>query len=302
MIDINNSNKIFKDKSRMKVHHILSETLDVKQVDGMWRVFDTVKNQVVGDVGFASPGEAEAARDRLRASNAGRAATPPAATPAATPDTPKKPGLLRRAATGLGKFSAHVLKNTGLGALSFALGGAILARDLDAYGTAYENNGCKVDGDDDILRAQLQLTDNLTASIVSFLSAAAAGTLALKGVAALLKKMPGPQWLITTLVWGGASAVAYLLGKLVENTGLLRSWSDYLAAEMTSNNVLSTFSWPQCGTSESNEIQEARNVRLQESKAKFEKEIKDFVLDDPKLLAMVKQASAKAKAAKATAS
>ena len=70
MIDINNSNKILKDKSRMKVHHILSETLDVKQVDGMWRVFDTVKNQVVGDVGFSSPGEAEAARDRLRASNA----------------------------------------------------------------------------------------------------------------------------------------------------------------------------------------------------------------------------------------
>ena len=298
MIDINNSNKIFKDKSRMKVHHILSETLDVKQVDGMWRVFDTVKNQVVGDVGFASPGEAEAARDRLRASNAGRAATPPAATP----DTPKKPGLLRRAATGLGKFSAHVLKNTGLGALSFALGGAILARDLDAYGTAYENNGCKVDGDDDILRAQLQLTDNLTASIVSFLAAAAAGSLALAGVTALLKKLPGPQWFITTLVWGGATAVAYLLGKLAANTGLLRSWSDYIASEMLSNNVLSTFSFPQCGTSESNEIQEARNVRLQESKAKFEKEIKDFVLDDPKLLAMVKQASAKAKAAKATAS
>tara|TARA_R110002124_G_scaffold85363_3_gene221469 strand:+ start:67 stop:921 length:855 start_codon:yes stop_codon:yes gene_type:complete len=284
----------------MKVHHILSETLDVKQVDGMWRVFDTVKNQVVGDVGFASPGEAEDARDRLRASNARRVATPPAAT--ADADTPTKPGMLKRAATRLGKFSAHALKNSGLGALSFVLGGAILASDLDAYGTAYENNGCKVDGDDDVLRAQLQLTDNLTASIVSFLSAAAAGTLALKGVSALLSKMPGPQWLITTLVWGGASAVAYLLGKLVENTGLLRSWSDYIASEMLSNNVLSTFSWPQCSTSESNEIQEARNVRLQESKAKFEKEIKDFVLDDPKLLAMVKQASAKAKAAKATAS
>ena len=51
----------------MKVHHILSETLDVKQVNGMWRVFDTVKNAVVGDVGFATAGEAEAARDKLRA-------------------------------------------------------------------------------------------------------------------------------------------------------------------------------------------------------------------------------------------
>ena len=66
----------------MKVHHILSETLDVKQVDGMWRVFDTVKNQVVGDIGFASPGEAEAARDRLRASNA--------RTPRAVRDTPTR--------------------------------------------------------------------------------------------------------------------------------------------------------------------------------------------------------------------
>jgi hypothetical protein len=51
----------------MKVHHILSETLDVKQIDGMWRVFDTVKNAVVGDIGFATAGEAEAERDRVRA-------------------------------------------------------------------------------------------------------------------------------------------------------------------------------------------------------------------------------------------
>ena len=64
----------------MKVHHILSETLDVKQVNGMWRVFDTVKNQVVGDVGYASPGEAEAARDQLRSRNV--------RTPVATRNTP----------------------------------------------------------------------------------------------------------------------------------------------------------------------------------------------------------------------
>jgi hypothetical protein len=64
----------------MKVHHILSETLDVKQVDGMWRVFDTVKNAVVGDVGFATAGEAEAARDQLRAR--------PSGTPRAVRDVP----------------------------------------------------------------------------------------------------------------------------------------------------------------------------------------------------------------------
>ena len=64
----------------MKVHHILSETLDVKQVNGMWRVFDTVKNAVVGDVGFATAGEAEAARDQLRAR--------PRGTPVATRNTP----------------------------------------------------------------------------------------------------------------------------------------------------------------------------------------------------------------------
>ena len=64
----------------MKVYHILSETLDVKQVNGMWRVFDTVKNQVVGDVGYASPGEAEAARDQLRSRNV--------RTPVATRNTP----------------------------------------------------------------------------------------------------------------------------------------------------------------------------------------------------------------------
>ena len=94
MIDINNSNKIFKDKSRMKVHHILSETLDVKQIDGMWRVFDTVKNSVVGDIGFSSPGEAEAERDKIRSNRAktsGRRPAPVATrggTPTATATAP----------------------------------------------------------------------------------------------------------------------------------------------------------------------------------------------------------------------
>ena len=94
VFDINNSNKIFKDKSRMKVHHILSETLDVKQIDGMWRVFDTVKNSVLGDIGFSSPGEAEAERDKIRSNRAktsGRRPAPVATrggTPTATVPAP----------------------------------------------------------------------------------------------------------------------------------------------------------------------------------------------------------------------
>jgi|TARA_B110000858_G_C17801737_1_gene475672 hypothetical protein len=66
----------------MKVHHILSETLDLKQIDGLWRIWDTVKKSAVG-IGFETQGAAEEARDRLRTQ---RVSVPTSSAP--TGDTP----------------------------------------------------------------------------------------------------------------------------------------------------------------------------------------------------------------------
>lgn len=51
----------------MKIYQIVSETLDIKQVGDVWRVFDTVKQDFASPLVFQSAGEAEQARDKMRA-------------------------------------------------------------------------------------------------------------------------------------------------------------------------------------------------------------------------------------------
>ena len=70
----------------MKVYELF-ETLDIKQVGGVWRIFDTVKKNFASPLVFNSAGEAETARDKMKAttsksntSNA-KVSTKPESTP-----------------------------------------------------------------------------------------------------------------------------------------------------------------------------------------------------------------------------
>ena len=292
----------------MKVHHILAEVdyTVVSAGSGRNRVFniiDPTTGAVVGKERIR--GQADAKAKNLTAKSNVAAPKPSVAAPTlpVTPDpaAPKPDSKVKTAVKKIVKSPGKAMYNLFLSSPVGRVIGVLISfeqiwTDLDTYANVYAANKCNINAPE-LNAAQLRITDNIAGSVVSFLTIGASTAASLAMLTRFFAVVPGFGWILSII--GGASgiAISYALGKLAKNAGVINGISDYIANTMLSKETLNSLSFPQCdGATES--IDEAIEFRLQESVSQIKAASKDMVMNDPKLLAMLKAA----KAAKATAS
>ncbi len=283
----------------MKVHHILAEVdyAVVRAGSGRNRVFniiDPTTGAVVGKERIR--GQADAKAKNLTAKS-NVAAPKPSNTPAlpvtTQPEAPKSVSKVKKAVKQIVKSPGKTMYNLFLSSPVGRVIGALisfeqLSTDLDAYANVYAANKCNINAPE-LNAAQLIITDNIAGGLVSFLTVGASTAASLAMLTRFFTVVPGFGWVLSII--GGASgiAISYLLGKLARDTGIIKGISDFIANTMLSKETLSSLSFPQCdGATES--IDEAIEFRLQESVSQIKAASKDMVMNDPKLLAMLKAA------------
>jgi len=286
----------------MKVHHILAEAdyVVVSKGAGRNRTFNIVDPKTGSVVGSERiRGQADAKAKNLTAKSNVAAPKPSVVTP--DPAAPKPDSKFKTAVKKIVKSPSKAMYNLLLSSPVGRVIGVLISyeqirTDLDTYANVYAANKCNINAPE-LDAAQLRITDNIAGSVVSFLTIGASTAASLAMLTRFFAVVPGFGWILSII--GGASgiAISYALGKLAQNTGIIKGISDFIANTMLSKETLNTLSFPQCdGATES--IDEAIEFRLQESVSQIKAASKDMVMNDPKLLAMLKAA----KAAKATAS
>ena len=289
----------------MKVHHILSETLDVKQINGMWRVFDTVKNSVVGDIGFSSPGEAEAERDKLRSNRAktsGRRPAPVATRGGTVPATATAPDVLkpdadeirgstklRRGAIGTAKVA---VKSVSMG-VAAAVGGSVLAfinflevrSLLEDYGKALDQANGDVTAAP-VIYTKTELMRGIIEGTTSVFTAAASGAMSAAYFSRGLAFIPFTGWIASLIVGSISGIAAYVITRLAKDAAFLKSIAEFMMRKIDSKLIL--------------QYSEGTNENTAGAENNIKQVMKAAIKSDPKMIAAFKQA--KANKAKSTAS
>ena len=285
----------------MRVSQVISEAdyTVVSAGSGRNRVFniiDPTTGAVVGNERIR--GQADAKAKNLTAkSNVTKPESPKPESP--KPDSKVKTAV-KKIKAAPGKAMYNLFLSSPLGRVAAVLISADqLYVDLDTYAKVYAANKCNNNAPE-VSTAQLRIIDNISGSIVSFLTIGAATTASVAATTRALSSLgivvPGLGWLATTIIGGAATVggvgLSYLLGELAKNTSLVKAISTYVANTMLSKETLSSVI-PQCdGAVES--IDETIESKLQESVTQIKTASKDMVMNDPKLLAMLKAAKAKA--------
>ena len=208
-------------------------------------------------------------------------------------DTNTKTTKITGKVKGAGKAIYKVFLGSPVGkAVSLIITAEQIMDDLDTFATVYEANNCDINSPK-LAAAQLKITDNIAGGLVSFFLVAASTAGAIATITRFFTVVPGFGWIVSLIGGGSGIAISYALGKLAKNTNLIKGISDFIANTMLSRETLTAISFPQCkGAVES--IDETIESKLQESVTQIKTASKDMVMNDPKLLAMLKAAKAKA--------
>jgi len=203
-------------------------------------------------------------------------------------DRKKKGGIVDKA-KNLGSQIAKFAAQTVVGKIFFTIfsvGDLIDA--LDRYGDAYEASGCNPNNRY-VIAAQVNLVDEISGLLVGFLSTAATTAASIALFSRLLGTIPGLGWLVAILGTASGGYLAYLLGKLSQDTGFVKGLSNALMNTMFGPTVLKKLSLANCNIGEA---QDTLPKKLPVNK--YIKQTKKSILKDPKLKKVIAKAKAKA--------
>jgi len=279
----------------MKVSEIIHEQFEVVPTDyGLkkgWKVVDPTTGAEKGVYPIKGKANqvAKSANAKLSANNPDRT---PKTSDADTDDDKKKTksGLLDKTKS-LGASIAKFAAQTIVGKIFFLIFSADDLLDaLDRYGDAYEASGCNP-RDRYVVAAQVNLVDEISGMLVGFLSTVGTTAASIALFSRLLGAVPGFGWLAGILGVATGGYIAYLLGKLSQDTDFVKGLSNALMNTMFGPTVLAKISFANCNIGEA---EDTLPKKLPVNK--YVKQVKKNILQDPKLKKIVKQAQKKSKA------
>lgn len=249
----------------MKVFEITSfyEALDVKQVGNVWRVVDTATGNFASPLVFNSAGDAEQARDNIRARRPA-ATTPEPETPRTSePNTPDdKPKKKSK------KDIIKIINKYGRGSgwiLNFLLAANAAASTWTAisnYEYALRTSNCDKDAQLAAL-ARNNLKKEATVTTTQFLGTLTAGAAALKVLrmlAAPLALIPGAGWVAGAIAAGSSWLISIVIEKVLKSEKVL----NFLSALI--GDKVAYFVEQSCGVRESIEEAQQRDAVLESLK------------------------------------
>ena len=245
----------------------------------------------------------------------------------AKPDKLKTPksGFLARTSSKL-KAVGAAIGGRGAGLILFLFVGADqFFRDLQVFAKVYEKEGC-VKGTPNVNKAQVRFADRLTSNIMATLTAIVATGVAMAMVKKILMVLragalfAGPVgWIGYLITWVGAEAAIYAVIKMLEAKWFHAALSDFLMKSTFTQRSLVDFcvtfryitkdsscysKVPGFIRKESLEVDNFQEPIFETvTKSEIKTGIKDIIMNDPKMLALMKKAKRnKAKGIKAGAS
>ena len=242
----------------MKVYELF-ETLDIKQVGGVWRIYDTVKKDFASPVVFNSAGEAETARDKMKAtaSKSNTSNTKVSTKPESTPK-PKKGYYGRLWAKVVDKGGSFLKGITGwkmFSIIAIVVSYNQWSKIMEDYAKAYLYNGCRYNDnpslpfDSDIgkggiqasrmwqaemARARYEMAATLSTGLIALVGGAATNLVTLNRAFKALSIgglfIPGAGWVKSALAFvigvGTTTLGIYMLQKLAKKTALWNGLAD----------------------------------------------------------------------------
>ena len=216
---------------------------------------------------------------------------------------PKATGAIKKIRNGILK----VFKSSVLGrAVSAMISLEQITYSLDGYLIEYQKAGCKTTREVDYWR--IKIVDELMTAITAFFLAGVATAVALKATTAIAVTffgfVPGAGWVAAALIGFigivGGGTLAYFLGKLAQNTPLMKGAAEYVAITMLPPKLLNLVMKPVCENLTESQLNEA----LLHEQALYEENLKSIKSDltraslnmikgDPKMMKIVKAAMKK---------
>jgi hypothetical protein len=201
----------------------------------------------------------------------------------------------------------RVFKSSVLGkAVSAMISLEQITYSLDGYLIEYQKAGCKSTPEVNYWR--IKIADELMTAITAFFLAGVATAVALKTTTAIAVTffgfVPGAGWVAAALIGFigivGGGTLAYFLGKLAQNTPLMKGAADYVAITMLPPKLLNKVMKPVCENLTESQLNEA----LLHEQALYEENLKSIKSDltraslnmikgDPKMMKIVKAAMKK---------
>jgi len=210
-------------------------------------------------------------------------------------DADKKPGWLKKARVGL----LRIFQSSVLGRAVFA----IISLDrivyaLDGYLIEYEKAGCKET--DDVMYWRVKLADEIMQLVVGFILAGVTTAASITALTALFAAVPIAGWIVATIGIISGGVLTYFLTKLAQNTGLMQSLAEYIAATMLTPRALSSVMKPVCeNITESQweqnltEAEQLHEQRISDIKKDAKRAVAQMIASDPKMKKIVKFAMKK---------
>jgi len=218
-------------------------------------------------------------------------------------DIPKATGAIKKIRNGI----LRVFKSSVLGkAVSAMISLEQITYSLDGYLIEYQKAGCKSTPEVNYWR--IKIADELMTAITAFFLAGVATAVALKTTTAIAVTffgfVPGAGWVAAALIGFigivGGGTLAYFLGKLAQNTKLMKGAAEYVAIQMLPPILLNKVMKPVCENLTESQLNEA----LLHEQALYEENLKSIKSDltraslnmikgDPKMMKIVKAAMKK---------
>ena len=218
-------------------------------------------------------------------------------------DIPKATGAIKKIRNGI----LRVFKSSVLGkAVSAMISLEQITYSLDGYLIEYQKAGCKSTPEVNYWR--IKIADELMTAITAFFLAGVATAVALKTTTAIAVTffgfVPGAGWVAAALIGFigivGGGTLAYFLGKLAQNTPLMKGAAEYVAIQMLPPILLNKVMKPVCENLTESQLNEA----LLHEQALYEENLKSIKSDltraslnmikgDPKMMKIVKAAMKK---------
>ena len=224
---------------------------------------------------------------------------------------PPKGGLISKTKEGIKNFAKKVGGGAAGGILFFAVSVDDFLADVETFAKAYEKTGCNI-RDKRMNAAQIRFADRLTSNVSATFLGIATGALSIKYAKKILNVLrlgalfAGPMgWIGYLLTWVGAEAAMYAIIKMFEAKWFHAAISDYLMNTTFTKRNLRDWSIglgyitkdspcysqaPGFIRNEAVELDEGQMIFETVTKAEIKSGIKDLIVNDPKMLALMKKA------------